>query len=80
MIRLRIRNTKSIFSELLDLCSFKTENGKAEEVVVHFMQSDERTNLILCRGRQNLGHVQIRVIMCLEKCKGEELAKYKGII
>lgn len=76
MIRLRIRNTKSIFSELLDLCSFKTENGKA----VRFMQSDERTNLILCRGRQNLGHVQIRVIMCSEKGKGEVVAKYKGVI
>lgn len=80
MIRLRIRNTKSIFSELLALCSFKTENGKAEVVVVRFMQSDERTNLILCRGRQNLGHVQIRVIICSEKGKGEVVAKYKGVI
>lgn len=68
MIRLRIRNTESIFSELLDLCSFKTENVKAEVVgVVSFMQSDERTNLSLCRGRQNLGHVQIKVFMCWER-------------
>lgn len=57
---MRLRNTKSIFSDLLDFCSLKTENGKEEVVVVCFMQSDKRTNLILCRGRQNLGHVQIK--------------------
>lgn len=66
MIRLRIRNTESFFSELLDLYSFKIENVKAVVGVVSFMQSDERTNLILCRGRQNLGYVQIRVAVCWE--------------